>query len=523
MLRRLSLALLFCLTVAVVQAADIPGYRISNYKLAITPDFHTHRVAIDTQIEVDNPGRLSEFEFTVRKPFHLLPSQIQEPGRTLEASEDGIRIKFAVPKRKFVLHVRTAADAGAISTSENRPVVDDDSLFLIWSDAFYPIDWAQWAPVETVINLPAGYEAVAPGRLIEKSKTKSGSTRFRFSSRLPQVAFSIFADRRWTRTERTVDGFRIVTLLHPESRRFAEQIFSSSPDVLRYFTDLHGYMPTEEFSFVTIPGMYGRRAFSGFIGYPPKALEKLMSVYGRDAHETSLLWWGYTTRANGPGAWQWSEGLGDYVEFMYLENRKLPLPSIFNDFRKQYLATEPSHEPLFSELRGNTPQKFVHGKYPWVMAALRYSIGDEAFGRGIRDLFSAYRCRTFSLDQFVAVFEKASGHSLTSWRKNWFERRGLPELKLTVSQTPDRSHGVELWNVKGMVEQDGAFTGMALDVEFKTPQGSSVDTIRMNEQLAKFTYTGPGPVEVSLDPGMKLLFRVSNLSTPATEATDNPK
>ena len=520
MVRRTLLTIFWTIVAFGAGAYAESTYRIQYYRLKLTPDFKAHRVTIKTQIEIDNPALDREFEFTIRAPFHVL--MVKAPKHIHHFSDEQLTLTLAKPQRHFSLEITTVTENGATSASEKRPVIDDDSLFLIWSDAFYPVDWERWAPVETVIEMPVGYEAVAPGRLLHRA-SHSGTTRFVFSSTLPQMAFSVFADRRWTRTERDVDGFRIVTLLHPESQQFSDKIFKTSPDVLRFFSDLHGVNPTETFSFVTIPGMYGRRAFSGFVGYPPAALEKEMNSTGFDAHETSLLWWGYTTRANGPGAWQWSEGLGDYVEFMYDEARNFPRPPIFNRFREQYLSSDPSQEPLYTQLRGNTPQKYVHGKYPWIMAALRYSIGDDAFRRGLQDLFTTYRYRTFSIDEFVTVFEKASSHSLDSWRKNWLERKGVPSLKISVTQSPDTAHDSSLWNLKGTVEHDGSFTGMPLDVAFQGSQGSNTQAIQLKNPAIDFTHTGPGPVEVILDPGMKLLFRVTNSSTSSPQPFDNPK
>ncbi len=46
-----------------------------------------------------------------------------------------------------------------------------------------------------------------------------------------------------------------------------------------------------------------------------------------------------------------------------------------------------------------------------LMASLRAAIGDDAFRRGIRLLFERYRYRTFTLDQFISVFEECAKRS----------------------------------------------------------------------------------------------------------------
>jgi hypothetical protein len=249
--------------------------------------------------------------------------------------------------------------------------------------------------------------AIAPGEL-QSTRTTAEGVWHTFESATPAVDFSVFADRRWTRTERTVGATKMITLLHPESQRFADALFQTSGDVLAYYAELHGFYPADQFAFVTLSGMYARRAFPGFIGYEPRYLEQTMARDGYDGHETALLWWGYAAHGEGAGAFQWTEGFGDYVEMLYSEARQKPVPFNLRRAREAYLAMPPGPDPPLTDLRGNSPQPLVHGRLPWRMDTLRKRIGDEAFRRGIRVLFERYRYRTFTLDQFIAVFEEAA-------------------------------------------------------------------------------------------------------------------
>jgi hypothetical protein len=200
----------------------------------------------------------------------------------------------------------------------------------------------------------------------------------------------------------------MVTLLHPEAQQFADALFRTSGDVVAYYTDLHGYYPADSFAFVTISGMFARRAFTGFIGYEPRYLAQTMARDGYDGHETALLWWGYATHGEGPGAFQWTEGFGDYVEMLYAEARRRSVPFNLQRARDAFLALAPTPDLVLTDLGGNSPQPLIHGRLPWVMAAVRERIGDAPFRRAIRTLFDRWRYRTFTLDEFIAVFENAA-------------------------------------------------------------------------------------------------------------------
>lgn len=59
------------------------------------------------------------------------------------------------------------------------------------------------------------------------------------------------------------------------------------------------------------------------------------------------------------------------------------------------------------------------------MAAVRERIGDAAFRRAIRTLFDRYRYRTFTLDQFISVFENAARPGMRPALRALFGRPGV--------------------------------------------------------------------------------------------------
>ncbi len=393
------------------QFASHDRYDITRYELNIRPDFATGELSIDARIDIANRGRERTFRFGLSQQYETVSVTVNGVESGIERS--GSVIAVAAPDTRnavlrFTMHGRSMR-----SEDEDRPVIDRDSLFLLWSDRFYPIDFADWAPVTTSVLLPQGMQAIAPG-VLKTRRTTSEGVWHRFEARLPSIEFSVFADRRWTRTERKVGNITMVTLLHPESQRFGEQLFRTSGEVLACYTRLHGYYPAQQFAFVTLSGMYARRAFPGFVGYEPAYLEQTMARDGYDGHETALLWWGYAAHGEGAGAYQWTEGFGDYAEMLYVEAAGKPLPFNLKRARDAYLAMNPKPDLALADLKGSTPQPLVHGRLPWMMETLRKSIGDAPFRRGIRLLFSRYRCRTFTLDQFASVFEEVAPPQLRS-------------------------------------------------------------------------------------------------------------
>jgi hypothetical protein len=482
-------------------AAD---YRLTHCDLRIRPDFATSTVHEQATINIDNPRRGQRFTFLLGRGYSV--QSVTANGVPAEASrnDDSIEVHTPTPVERVVLAFDITGKPGR-SGDEDRDVVAPDSLFLLWSDRFYPADFEQWTTLTTTVVLPPRFQAIAPGRLISTAQD-GDSVEYRFAARKPVVAFSVFADRRWTRTQRDIGGIHVETLLDQQSQQYAERIFRTSADVLAFFAGLHGGYPFEQFAFVTLDGMYARRAFAGFIGYSPEYLEKEMVRTGYDAHETSLLWWFGATRGHGPGAWQWTEGLGDYVEVMYGEARRLPLPENFVNFRKQYLDLPPDKDLPICRLSGRAPQAIVHGRLPWTMGVLREAIGDAAFRSALHTLFAQYQRRTFTLDEFVAAFEAASGRSLGWWREQWLDRPGVPTLNLSASALQDGKG----YRVECVIDQVGEARVVPLTIGIRTQDGLQLHRMDLKEARTAMSFVSAAkPIEVVLDPEQRIIFKTT--------------
>jgi hypothetical protein len=493
------------LVVATAAGAEPARHDILHYRLALAPELATGELRSEVELRVRVTPGAGPLVLTLADAWRIEEARVA--GRVAEARRGPDRVELQLPERagEVAVSFRMSGAPGK-SFDEDRAAVTADGLFLLWSDAFYPIAYDDWATVRTELVLPDGFEAIAPGRPLARERAGE-RVRHVFEARTPTVCFSVFADRRWIRREHHVAGERVVTLLHPESDRHAARIAAGSADVLRFFTDLHGVRGSEAFAFVTLEGIHARRAFNGFVGYSPAYLEKELARTGYDAHETSLLWWGYVTNGRGPGAFQWNEGLGDYVEVLYGEARGKPLPESFRRHRAEYLAalaTAPEAEPTRSELRGNTPQKWVHGKYPWLMGVLREGIGDRAFRRGLRLLFERHRYRTYTIEALVGAMEEAAGRPVAWWRDGWLERRGVPAVEVAWRAV----RGPAGWRAEGTLRAEAGLAEVPIEVAARSARGETRKVIRGATGETPFALElADEPLEVVIDPRERLLVR----------------
>lgn len=494
---------LFVIASSGITKAENP-YNIKHYELYIEPDFMNKTISLSASIEIENPQLADTFAFGLNDSYEISNVAANVSSVTFNRNEGEISVTVKKPAKELTLTFKLKGKPGK-STDENRSVINSQSLFLLWSDRFYPIDFGDWATVKTIIILPSNFLVIAPGREIETLKL-GNKVKHIFESRKPEVCYSVFADSRWIKSERKINGIRMQTLLYPESQKYSGQIFKTSSKILKFFSETFCRYPFDQFSFITLDSIYARRAFCGFVGYNPAYLKKVFTTTGFDAHETSLIWWGHIIGPSGSGSWQWLEGFGDYAEILYDEKYDQPVPKIFQYFKKKYLSTPNEKDLLYWELRGNTDQSLIHGKYPWLMHLVRFVIGDKNFLRGMKLLFKKFRFKTVTMDEFISALEEGSGKSLKWFREEWLDRKGVPEISFKSGIKKEKG----LYKITCRIDQGNNIYHIPVEIGIKTKKGMQTEKVFLTERQMSFSFSsGSAPQKILLDPNNWILMKTA--------------
>lgn len=482
-----------------------PPPDIQRCELLIRPDLATRRLRLTATLSIANPAGDTEFTFFLAAWYDSVQVRSRAGPATWTREGDVVTVRIARSSahERLVFHL---SGAPGQSAGDDRPVLADSSIYLLWSDRFYPADFDDWTIVSTQLEVPRGFRVFAPGRRVHAADHGALHVE-RYETSQPIRAASVIADARWEETERTIAGRRMRTLLYPASRAAAAQIFRTSADVLGFYSSRFGPYAFDQFTFATVDGIFARRAIAGGVIYEMRYLAEELRTTGHDAHETALLWWFYTIAGRGPGSYQWTEGFGDYAEMLYDEARGLPVPADFAAYRRGYLrmAGTPDEPPITAP-RGPLAGNFVHGRLPWVMHVLRFAVGDAAFERGVRLLFDRWRFRSFTLEEFVATLSAGTGQSLEWWRHDWLDRGGVPELTWHAGIAPD-SGG---YRVTVSLRQTGAVYHLPLEIGIESAQGLRVDRVQLDEPTEDFRFwSASEPARVLIDPRGWLLAKIT--------------
>ena len=488
------------------EAAPRQGPDILRTELVIRPDIAERKLSVEATLEIANPEMKSTFTFLLADWYSSVTVGSRSGPAVVERKEGAIEVKVSRPAHRERLLFQLAGTPGK-SSGEARPVIDDDSVFLLWSDRFYPADFDDWTILQTRVELPETFRVLAPGCRTTRI-APDGSRIEVFETSQPIRAATILADTRWIATERFDHGRMMRTLLHPGSRQLAENVLTSSAEVLEFYESRFGPYVFDEFTFATVEGIYARRAVAGGVIYSPEYLDREMRAIGHDAHETALLWWFYTAAGSGPGSYQWTEGFGDYAEILYDDLHGLRPPGIFESFRLGYMTMAGTDEepPITAANRGPRWANYVHGRLPWLMHLLRFVVGDTAYDRAQRLLFDRWRFRTFTLEQFVATLAEGTEQSLDWWRKEWLERRGVPELAWK-SETARDGTG---FRVTVKIRQKGNVYRLPLEISIDTSEGKQLELVRLDGPSGEFRFHCRGePGRVVIDPRRWILSKIT--------------
>ncbi|MFH8610282.1 M1 family metallopeptidase [Streptomyces sp. NPDC018029] len=293
---------------------------------------------------------------------------------------------------------------------------------------------------DLTITVPRGFVAIAPGRLVEHSRT-SQVDRFRWVTAEPVASYlySLLIDRMRIELDTLDDGgLQWVSAYGDgvtEHAPMARASIETTPAVRAWLETLLGPYP-----FDAIGGVVTRMA-------GPHALEtQTHPIYGDRffgqsldsyvvAHEMAHHWFGNSVSLS---AWNdiWlSEGIATYLSWMWSEeNDEGTTDELFGSFYQLRAADTdywrvPPGDPSPAHLLST--QVYERG----AMAAhvLRRSIGDDAFFNCLRTWCDAHRHHHGSLQQFLATVASAGGADVAALLRPWLFARRCPDPPPGVS------------------------------------------------------------------------------------------
>jgi aminopeptidase N len=309
---------------------------------------------------------------------------------------------------------------GWVTTRDGAMVASEPDGSMTWypvSD--HPRDKASYA---FEITVPEGKVAVANGLPAREPVTAGGRTTWFWDAPDQQASYLTTAsvgDFEQRPVYYSTSGVPILdfvdTKLTTGQRNTTNASLARQPAMIDFFEGLYGDYPFNS---------YGSSVDNDSLGY---ALEtQTRPVYSGQAnentvaHELAHMWFG---NAVSPDRWQdiWlNEGWATYASWQWREHRGLTTTqALFNAEMNRAASSSFWQLPIGDPGPFNLFATPVYQRGAATLEALRVKVGNDAFYEGARLWLERYNDGTGTTEDFIAIYEEASGEELEEFFDIW--------------------------------------------------------------------------------------------------------
>lgn len=370
------------------------------------------------------------------------------------------------------------------------------------------------ATVDFAVTADDGFEAVAPGRLVETRALPGHRRLTRWSEPVAIPAYCMvlgLADFQVTRVG-TARGIPLTLWVFPEDADATRRMFARSVAMMEYYADLLGPYPYSKLAQVQSTIRYAGMENASAIFYAETELQGPNVDEFPVAHEIAHQWWGNSvTPADWDDLWL-SEGFATYFDALFYEHVEGPqaLRRRLETGAERLVALHERRPGAVVDPGVTDPQEkltpVVYQKGAWVLHMLRHRLGDERFFRGMRAFYRRYAGGNATTAELRQLLEAETGDSLEAFFGQWLLRPGMPELRVTWHW--EETTGQVVVEVEQV--QDGEPYEAPLELALHGPFGVERRrmTLRAPRHVARFALP-KAPSAVEVDPDGWLLHRAT--------------
>ncbi|AMV40654.1 M1 family aminopeptidase [Planctomyces sp. SH-PL62] len=372
------------------------------------------------------------------------------------------------------------------------------------------------ATTEMVVTVARPYSVVSNGALAETTENPDGTRTFHWKMEQPHSSYLITIAASEFNTFRDHVGDLPVEyhVLKNVDEETARRFMGKTPRMIEFFSEATGQpYPYPKYAQVCLPEFNGGMENTSATSMTDDALLDRLEAQERDmdglvAHELAHQWFGDLMTCKDWSHLWLNEGFASYFDPLFAEHELGD-----DEFRLQmraaqqgYLGADRMYRRPIVEPRYENPIQLFDGmsyaKGASVLHALRGTVGDEGWWKGIKRYVAANKFRNVESDDLRKAFEAATGKDLGWFFDQWVYKAGHPELKASWRYEPeDATVRLKVEQVQKLDEQTPLFR-LPTTVEIvEAPGRSKSVAIVVDGPTHEFVIpAGAEPKAVLLDP-----------------------
>lgn len=411
-------------------AAPAPAFKSVSYDISLKPDFATGVVSGVEYLRLQSlSDGLEALSFTANSL--AVNATLDGQGGVTITSEGNRRI-FHLPRRLHKDEEATLVMSFAGSPKRDVVFTADEihtgyfTCEVIFCDVDRPGDRAT---LGIALTLPAGMDAVAPGKLVSRAPAGSGLETWRWQEDRPCPSYLYgFAAGHYARAD--LPGRPSLSVLYAgETPERVQIMFADTARMIAFYEAKAGMKLPEASYTQVLVDKNGDQEDAGLSMIEKGSVESILSNPQEDgmvAHELAHQWWGnLLTCSDWTELWL-NEGMAGFMTAAYKEQRwgRAAYDSEMAVAKKAWDAakTAGQDEPL--SWKGTYPslkakRRIAYGKSMVFLDALRSQLGDNVFWQGVRRYARANAGRRVTAMDLEKAFEAASGSDLSATFRVW--------------------------------------------------------------------------------------------------------
>ncbi len=321
---------------------------------------------------------------------------------------------------------------------------------------------------------------------------------------------------KWTEYAKKLGDIEVQVFLRTPDQQLADRYLNVTSGYLQMYNTLIGDYPYTKFALVENfwETGYGMPSFT-LLG--EKVIRFPWILFSSYPHELLHNYWGNSVFVNYDEG-NWCEGVTAYMaDHLMQEQRGSGTNYRRNTLQKftDYVNTE-NDFPINQFLnRNNSAEEAIgYGKVLMVNNMLRDELGDEIFVKAYQKFYKDNKFKKVSFPEIQKSFEEVSGKDLSSFFKQWIDRKGAPGLEISKVS----SKGNQLTFTLKQTQSEDVFKMNIPIVIFAEGNNDVVwKRVAMHKKEQKYTFDlAQKPLRVEVDPQFNVMRRLDRKEVPSS-------
>lgn len=415
--------------------------------------------------------------------------------------------------------ISTGAAEYARGFSETSGIISEKGVYLAGS--------TQWVPKFRNVELFGFFLNVAidpEWSIVSQgtrtlNETRDGKKQIRYESPEPMDEIYLIGGK-WTEYSIRTGRVLFQAFLRTPDEQLANKYLGATQGYLSMYEKMIGPYPFTKFALVENfwETGYGMPSFT-LLG--SKVIRFPWILYSSYPHELLHNYWGNSVYVDYESG-NWCEGITAYMADHLLKEQQGQGAEYRQSTLQKYtdFVNQENDFPLSEFLsRNNSAGEAIgYGKCLMMNNMLRTNYGDEVFLKAYSKFYKDFKFRKASFSDIRGCFEEITGDNLGTFFKQWVEKTGAPELKLSNVLVKFTRSTYDLSFHLAQTQPEEAFeleipVYVYLEGESEVKQISLQMTNKVQDFLLIFEKK---PVRIEVDPMFQLFRRLDRNEVPTT-------